>query len=56
MVFRFFSCGGPVLEAFCHLELGAALGPAPVAGAFRSREAGGAPGSTESGTMCSSTW
>jgi hypothetical protein len=56
MVFRFFSRGGPVLVTFRCFELGALLEPAPAAGAFRTREAGGAPGSAESDAVFSSTW
>jgi hypothetical protein len=56
MVFRFFSRGGPVLVTFQCFELGALLEPAPAAGAFRTREVGGAPGLAESGMVFSSTW
>jgi hypothetical protein len=56
IVFCFFSRAGPVPETFRRLELGALLEPVPAAGAFWTREAGGAPGSAESGTIFSSTW
>jgi hypothetical protein len=56
IVFLFFSCAGPVPAAFRHLAEGIPPGPASVAGVFRAREAGGAPGLAESGTVFSSTW
>jgi hypothetical protein len=55
MVFCFLSREGPVPGTFWRLEGGATPVPVPLAGVFRVREGGAAPGLVEIGTVSSTT-